>query len=152
MAVQRRTPLILQSFNYAFEGVIWTLRTQRNMRLHFAVAAVVQVQGPQGTRSIPFAEFHRLPGEKAHIDTTLRHDEIITSIDLPPRGFADHYAYLKLRDRASYAFALVSVAAALEMDGDTISEARRATSAISASDEKSTTEPRSAPVRLSICA
>lgn len=91
-----------------------------------ALEAVVQVQGPRGTRSIPFAEFHRLPANEPHIDATLKHDEIITSIDLPARGFADHYAYLKLRDRASYAFALVSVAAALEMDGGTIREARLA--------------------------
>ena len=91
-----------------------------------ALDAVVQVQGPHGPRSIPFAEFHCLPGDTPHIDNTLRPDEIITAIDLPPRGFADHYAYLKLRDRASFAFALVSVAAALEMDGERISEARLA--------------------------
>ena len=89
-----------------------------------ALEAVVQVRGPQGARSILFADFHRLPGNEPHIDTTLRHGEIITSIDLPARGFAEHYAYLKVRDRASYAFALVSVAAALEIDGGTIREAR----------------------------
>jgi xanthine dehydrogenase YagS FAD-binding subunit len=89
-----------------------------------ALEAVVQVDGAQGRRSIPFADFHRLPGAEPHIDTTLLHGEIITSIDLPARGFAQHYAYLKVRDRASYAFALVSVAAALEMDGGTIRDAR----------------------------
>lgn len=89
-----------------------------------ALEAVVQVQGAGGPRSIPFAGFHRLPGDTPHIDNTLRRDEIITAIDLPPRGFADHYAYLKLRDRMSFAFALVSVAAGLEMDGDKIREAR----------------------------
>jgi xanthine dehydrogenase YagS FAD-binding subunit len=89
-----------------------------------ALEAVVQVRGPQGARAIPFAEFHRLPGDAPHFDNTLRDDEIITAIDLPPRGFSEHYAYLKVRDRASYAFALVSVAAALEMDGDAIREAR----------------------------
>jgi xanthine dehydrogenase YagS FAD-binding subunit len=89
-----------------------------------ALEAIVQVQGAGGSRSIPFVEFHRLPGDTPHVDNTLRGDEIITSIDLPPRGFADHYAYLKVRDRTSYAFALVSVAAALEMDGSTIGEAR----------------------------
>ena len=89
-----------------------------------ALDAVVQVQGPQGPRSIRFADFHRVPGDEPHIDTILRHGEIITSIDLPPLGFAQHYAYLKVRDRASYAFALVSVAAALEIDGSTIREAR----------------------------
>ena len=89
-----------------------------------ALEAVVHVQGPQRARAIPIAEFHRLPGDTPYIDTTLRQDEIITSIELPARGFADHYAYLKVRDRASFAFALVSVAAALEIDGDTIHIAR----------------------------
>ena len=89
-----------------------------------ALEAVVQVDGAHGPRSIRFADFHRLPDDEPHVDTTLRHGEIITSIDLPPRGFAQHYAYLKLRDRASYAFALVSVGAALEIDGGTIREAR----------------------------
>jgi xanthine dehydrogenase YagS FAD-binding subunit len=91
-----------------------------------ALEAVVHVTGKDGDRTIPFAEFHRLPGDTPQIDTNLAKDEIITSIDLPAKGFADHYAYLKVRDRASYAFALVSVAAALEMDGDTIRETRLA--------------------------
>jgi xanthine dehydrogenase YagS FAD-binding subunit len=91
-----------------------------------ALGAVVRVTGERGDRAIPFAEFHRLPGDTPQIDTNLGADEIITSIDLPAKGFADHYAYLKVRDRTSYAFALVSVAAALEMDGDTITEARLA--------------------------
>jgi xanthine dehydrogenase YagS FAD-binding subunit len=91
-----------------------------------ALEAVVHVTGKDGDRAIPFAEFHRLPGDTPQIDTNLAKDEIITSIDLPAKGFADHYAYLKVRDRASYAFALVSVAAALEMDGDTIRETRLA--------------------------
>jgi xanthine dehydrogenase YagS FAD-binding subunit len=89
-----------------------------------ALDAVVRVTGVEGNRSIPFGDFHRLPGDTPHIDTNLAADEIITSIDLPAKGFADHYAYLKVRDRASYTFALVSVAAALEMDHDTIIEAR----------------------------
>jgi xanthine dehydrogenase YagS FAD-binding subunit len=91
-----------------------------------ALEAVVQVTGTRGERAIPFADFHRLPGDTPHLDTNLRSDEIITSIDLPARGFPDHYAYLKVRDRTSYAFALVSVAAALEMHGDTVTEARLA--------------------------
>src|SRR5689334_6046222 len=91
-----------------------------------ALEAVVHVTGKDGDRTIPFAEFHRLPGDTPQIDTNLARDEIITSIDLPAKGFPDHYAYLKIRDRASYAFALVSVAAALEMDGDTIRETRLA--------------------------
>jgi xanthine dehydrogenase YagS FAD-binding subunit len=91
-----------------------------------ALEAMVNVTGNGGDRTIPFADFHRLPGDTPHIDTNLGRDEIITSIDLPAKGFADHFAYLKVRDRASYAFALVSVAAALEMDGDTITETRLA--------------------------
>ena len=91
-----------------------------------ALEAVVRVTGKDGERTIPFADFHRLPGDTPNIDTTLRPDELVTSIDLPRKGFADHYAYLKVRDRASYAFALVSVAAALELDGDTITETRLA--------------------------
>jgi xanthine dehydrogenase YagS FAD-binding subunit len=91
-----------------------------------ALEAVVNVTGKGGDRTIPFADFHRLPGDTPQIDTNLRSDEIITSIDLPAKGFAGHCAYLKVRDRTSYAFALVSVAAALEMDGDTITETRLA--------------------------
>jgi xanthine dehydrogenase YagS FAD-binding subunit len=91
-----------------------------------ALMAVVHVVGPIGEREIPFAEFHRLPGDLPNIDTSLGAGEIITSVDLPEKGFAEHYSYLKVRDRSSYAFALVSVAAALEMDGDTIREARLA--------------------------
>jgi xanthine dehydrogenase YagS FAD-binding subunit len=91
-----------------------------------ALEAVVRVTGPEGDRVIPFAVFHRLPGDTPHIDTNLHVDEIITAVDLPALGFAEHYAYLKVRDRRSYAFALVSVAAALEMDGETVKEARLA--------------------------
>jgi xanthine dehydrogenase YagS FAD-binding subunit len=91
-----------------------------------ALEAVVRVNGPGGERTIPFAEFHRLPGDTPQIDTNLKADEIITAVDLPAKGFAEHYHYLKVRDRTSYAFALVSVAAALEMDGKTIKDARLA--------------------------
>jgi xanthine dehydrogenase YagS FAD-binding subunit len=89
-----------------------------------ALEAVVRVTGEAGDRQIPLLEFHRLPGDTPDIDSNLRGGEIILSIDLPAKGFADHHAYLKVRDRASYAFALVSVAAALEMSGDRITEAR----------------------------
>ncbi|BCM81740.1 FAD binding domain-containing protein [Methylobacterium indicum] len=91
-----------------------------------ALDATVQVEGPNGRRSIPFGEFHRLPGDEPQRDTTLRHGEIVLSVDLPDEDFSQHYTYLKLRDRLSYAFALVSVAAALQMDGDTIRTARLA--------------------------
>jgi len=89
-----------------------------------ALDATVRVTGAGGERAIPFAELHRLPGDAPERDTTLEIGEIILSIDLPAPGFAEHHAYLKLRDRASYAFALVSVAAALELDGNAIAEAR----------------------------
>ena len=91
-----------------------------------ALEAVVQVEGVTGARSIPFADFHRLPGDTPNVDNHLRPGEVITAIELPPKGFAHHYAYLKVRDRTSFAFALVSVAAALEMDGTAIREARLA--------------------------
>ena len=85
-----------------------------------ALDATVHVSGPNGVRVIPFAEFHRLPGDHPEVDTSLQPGELITSVDLPPPLFAAHSSYLKVRDRASYAFALVSVAAALQMDGNTI--------------------------------
>lgn len=89
-----------------------------------ALNAVVNIAGPGGERSLPFAGFHRLPGDTPHLDNNLQNGEIITGIDLPAKGFAKNYSYLKLRDRNSYAFALVSVATGLELDGNTIKEAR----------------------------
>jgi xanthine dehydrogenase YagS FAD-binding subunit len=91
-----------------------------------ALDAKVHVAGPAGERSIAMADFHRLPGTTPQRDTNLQADEIITAVELPARGFAKNYTYLKIRDRLSYAFALVSVAAAMELDGDTITEARLA--------------------------
>ena len=89
-----------------------------------ALEAVVNVLGVNGERSILFEDFHRLPGDTPGQDNNLQHGEIITSIDLPAKGFTKNYSYLKLRDRHSYAFALVSVATGLELDGDVIKEAR----------------------------
>jgi len=89
-----------------------------------ALEAVVHVAGLDGERAIPMSEFHRLPGDHPEIDTTLRRGEIITAVELPAADFSRNYTYLKLRDRLSYAFALVSVAVALRMDGDNIAEAR----------------------------
>ncbi|WP_159350709.1 FAD binding domain-containing protein [Roseomonas harenae] len=89
-----------------------------------ALEAVVKVAGPRGERDIPLADFHRLPGDTPEKDTNLGADEIILAVELPEARFAKNYTYLKLRDRLSYAFALVSVAAALEMDGDKVVEAR----------------------------
>ncbi|MEE7546721.1 xanthine dehydrogenase family protein subunit M, partial [Xanthomonas sp. Kuri4-1] len=84
-----------------------------------ALQAVVHVRGPLGERAIAFGDFHRLPGDHPELDSTLAPDELIVHIDLPPAdGFAGHSAYLKIRERLSYAFALVSVAAALELDAE----------------------------------
>lgn len=91
-----------------------------------ALEATVRVRGPKGERTIPFGDFHRLPGDTPQIETNLRPDELILSIDLPASPYAQHWHYLKARDRASYAFALVSAAVALELDGNTIRSARLA--------------------------
>jgi xanthine dehydrogenase YagS FAD-binding subunit len=91
----------------------------------YALDAVVRVRNARGTeRTIPIDQFHRLPGDTPHIDTTLEHGELILAIELPRSSFAQNSYYLKVRDRASYAFALVAVAAALELDGSTIRQAR----------------------------
>jgi xanthine dehydrogenase YagS FAD-binding subunit len=89
-----------------------------------ALDARVRAVGPDGERTIAFADFHRLPGDTPHLDANLRADEIVTAVELPPQGYARNYTYLKIRDRLSYAFALVSVAVGLELDGHTVREAR----------------------------
>jgi xanthine dehydrogenase YagS FAD-binding subunit len=89
-----------------------------------ALDAVVRVQGPDGERAIPLGELHRLPGDQPERDTTLSHGELITAVDLPELPLAAHSTYRKVRDRASYAFALVSVAAALEVEDGTVRDAR----------------------------
>jgi len=91
-----------------------------------ALDATVHVVGPVGARTIAFSDFHRLPGDTPQRDTNLEPHELVTAVELPARGFAVNYTYLKIRDRLSYAFALVSVAAALELDGNRIGEARLA--------------------------
>ncbi|HSU57946.1 MAG TPA: xanthine dehydrogenase family protein subunit M [Bryobacteraceae bacterium] len=83
-----------------------------------ALDAVVQVKGPQGDRSIEMTEFHRLPGNTPQIETNLQSGELITAIDLPAIPYAKRSTYLKIRDRHSYAFALVSVAALMDVDDD----------------------------------
>jgi xanthine dehydrogenase YagS FAD-binding subunit len=88
-----------------------------------ALRASVRVHGPRGERAIPFDEFHRLPGDAPQRDTTLAPGELIVGVDLPPGGFADRAHYLKVRDRASYAFALVSVAAALDVRDGVVRDA-----------------------------
>jgi xanthine dehydrogenase YagS FAD-binding subunit len=91
-----------------------------------ALEARVQVTGPNGERVIAFNDFHRLPGTTPQFDTNLHPSEIVTAVELPSQGFAEHYSYLKIRDRLSYAFALISVAAALELKNGTITQARLA--------------------------
>jgi len=91
----------------------------------YALDAVVRVRTPEGSeRAIPVADFHRLPGDTPQQDTTLRPGELIVAIDMPRSAFAAHSHYLKVRDRASYAFALVSVAAGLDLQGGTVRQAR----------------------------
>jgi xanthine dehydrogenase YagS FAD-binding subunit len=89
-----------------------------------ALDAVVVVRGPQGERRIAIGDFHRLPGDTPQQDTNLHADELIIAVDLPLSPFAAHAHYLKVRDRASYAFALVSVAAALELRDGVVRNAR----------------------------
>lgn len=90
-----------------------------------ALDAKVIVNGPKGERNILFTDFHRLPGDAPDKDNTLLKGEIITGVTIPKNGFNKNY-YLKIRDRASYAFALVSVAAAMEVNGETIKTVRLA--------------------------
>jgi xanthine dehydrogenase YagS FAD-binding subunit len=91
-----------------------------------ALDATVHVAGPAGERAIAFADFHRLPQDTPQRDTNLQSNEIVVAVELPARGFAANYTYLKIRDRLSYAFALVSVAAAMEVEAGTIKDARLA--------------------------
>jgi xanthine dehydrogenase YagS FAD-binding subunit len=89
-----------------------------------ALEAKVNVTGPQGERVIAFADYHRLPGDEPWRDNVLTPGELITSIDLPEEGFARNYTYLKLRDRLSYSFALVSVAVAMRLEDGRIADLR----------------------------
>jgi xanthine dehydrogenase YagS FAD-binding subunit len=89
-----------------------------------ALDAVVRTHGPAGERTIPLVDLHRLPGDEPQRDTVLAHGELITAVDLPPLAFAARSRYRKVRDRASYAFALVSVAVALDVADGVVREAR----------------------------
>ncbi len=89
-----------------------------------ALDASVRVLGPRGERAIPLVDFYRLPGEEPQHDTVLSHGELITAVDLPPLAFATRSHYRKIRDRASYAFALVSVAAALDVADGVVRDVR----------------------------
>jgi xanthine dehydrogenase YagS FAD-binding subunit len=86
--------------------------------------ALVHVLGPRGPRSIPMAELHRLPGSAPERDTTLERTDLITGVELPPSGFGRQVHYLKVRERSSYAFATVSVAAALRLEAGRVADAR----------------------------
>ncbi|HEV3471305.1 MAG TPA: xanthine dehydrogenase family protein subunit M [Pyrinomonadaceae bacterium] len=91
----------------------------------YALDAVVRVRGADGReRAVPVGEFHRLPGDTPERDTNLQHGDLVVAIELPKSDFAKNSYYLKVRDRASYAFALVAVAAALELDGGRVKQAR----------------------------
>ncbi|MGW0806585.1 FAD binding domain-containing protein [Nonomuraea sp. NPDC002799] len=97
-----------------------------------ALDAVVEARSVRGTRRIPLADFHLLPGDTPQIETALAADELITAVELPPAPVAAHSRYRKVRDRASYAFALVSVAAALEVRDGTVAEVRLALGGVAA--------------------
>jgi xanthine dehydrogenase YagS FAD-binding subunit len=89
-----------------------------------ALDAVVTVKGRTGSRDIPLTAFHRLPGDTPHVETVLEPGELIIAVTLPPNGVASRSHYRKVRDRTSYAFALVSVAAGLEIEGEKINDVR----------------------------
>ncbi|HEX6430690.1 MAG TPA: xanthine dehydrogenase family protein subunit M [Niastella sp.] len=91
-----------------------------------ALDTTVIVSGPKGDRRIPFQQFHRLPGDTPQKDNTLERGELIVAVEIQDNQFKEHVHYLKVRDRTSFAFALVSVAAALNMQGDTIRDVRLA--------------------------
>jgi xanthine dehydrogenase YagS FAD-binding subunit len=89
-----------------------------------ALGATVHVEGPAGKRSIPFVDFHLLPGQTPHLETVLAANELITAVEIPALAAAKNSMYRKVRDRASYAFALVSVAAALELEDGKVKNVR----------------------------
>jgi xanthine dehydrogenase YagS FAD-binding subunit len=89
-----------------------------------ALDASVEVEGPTGRRSIPFSLFHRLPEASPERDNTMETGELVTAVVIPPSDFGRHHTYLKVRDRLSYAFALVSVAAALKIEDGKITKAQ----------------------------
>ena len=139
-ACNKRTPgsgcAALKGFNRihailgASEQCIATNPSDMNVALA-ALNATIHVQGPKGKRTIAIADFHRLPGTTPQLDTNLQPDELITAVELPAPKFAKHSYYLKVRDRQSYAFALVSVAAGLEISSKTIQSAGLALGGVS---------------------
>jgi xanthine dehydrogenase YagS FAD-binding subunit len=95
-----------------------------------ALDAVVHVEGPAGPRPIPLDGLYRLPGEEPDRETTLERGDLITAVEIPPLAYAGNSAYRKVRDRASYAFGVVSVAAALDVTGGVVNDARLALGAV----------------------
>ncbi len=89
-----------------------------------ALDALIHTRGPGGERVIPMGDFHTLPGARPHVESVLLPGELVTAVSIPRSSFAHHSAYVKARDRASFAFALASAAAALELDGNTVRSAR----------------------------
>jgi xanthine dehydrogenase YagS FAD-binding subunit len=89
-----------------------------------ALEATIHVQGPKGSRAIPFGDFHLLPGNTPHRETVLEPGDLITHVTLPPPARGSKHLYLKLRDRASYEFALASAAVVLSLAGGKITRAR----------------------------
>jgi xanthine dehydrogenase YagS FAD-binding subunit len=95
-----------------------------------ALDAVVHVEGAAGPRVVPLGEFYRLPGDEPDRETTLERGDLITAVELPALGYAAHSAYRKVRDRASYAFAVASAAAALDVAGGVVRDVRLALGAV----------------------
>jgi xanthine dehydrogenase YagS FAD-binding subunit len=91
-----------------------------------ALDAIVHLRGRDGDRTLPLTKFHQLPGEHPEVETSLRPGELVTAVELPPFGFSHRSTYRKVRDRASYAFALVSVAAAIEVGDGLVKDVRLA--------------------------
>jgi xanthine dehydrogenase YagS FAD-binding subunit len=113
--------------NHAVLGVDQSCIAQSPGDFGVALAALdaqVELDGPQGRRIIPFAALHTLPESQPHIETILKPGEIITAFTIPAGGWTSRSVYLKVRDRASYEFAIASAAVALEMDGDHVRNAR----------------------------
>jgi xanthine dehydrogenase YagS FAD-binding subunit len=104
-----------------------------------ALEAVVRAQGPGGERTIPLTDLHRLPGDHPERDTVLERGELITAVDLPPLPMAARSRYRKVRDRASYAFALVSVAAALQVADGVVGDVRLALGGVAHKPWRATT-------------
>jgi xanthine dehydrogenase YagS FAD-binding subunit len=104
-----------------------------------ALDAVVRTRGPEGERTVPLTELHRLPGDEPERDTVLRHGELITAVDVPPLAWAARSAYRKVRDRASYAFALVSVAAAVDVADGAVRDVRIALGGVAHKPWRATT-------------